>query len=156
MKTRKYRLIINNKAGIKSRQWWLNSLKRILAVIEKYLPTGKKHITKYYEFSLVITNNKEIRLLNNLYRKVNKPTDVLSFPLKKTNQAKDKYLGDIIISTTVALENAKKNNLDLETEIQMLIIHGYLHLIGFDHKKKKDAKVMFSLQNKILTETAFH
>lgn len=156
MTCKNYRLIIKKKAGIKSRQWWIKKIKNILYIATKYLPKTTKNITKDFEFTVVITNNKEIMTLNNSYRGINQPTDVLSFPLNKLEQIKSKYLGDIIISSKVALENAKKNKINLETEILMLLIHGYLHLIGYKHKKKKDAKVMFSLQNKILAEIIFY
>lgn len=156
MKSENFRLIIKKEGNIKSRQWWTKKTSKIVCTAAKYLPKTKRLLIQQSEFSIVITNNKEIKSLNNRYRKMNRPTDVLSFPLNKSEQKKNRYLGDIIISTKAALENAKKNKINLETEILMLLIHGYLHLLGYKHKIRKDAKVMFSLQNKILTEVTFY
>ena len=83
------------------------------------------------ELGLILTNNREIKKLNQKYRGLNQPTDVLSFPIdtakKKTDE--DIILGDIVIST----EMAEKEN----AEIEELFKHGLLQLLGFDHKKKK-------------------
>ena len=117
----------------------------------KYLNNSTKiKLIKSSSLTLLLTNNKEIQNLNKRFRNINRATDVLSFHLNRKEQLTKKYLGDIVISTEFAKKQAIKKKVPLETELQMLLIHGYLHLLGYDHKLVKQAKVMFSLQNKIL------
>ena len=94
------------------------------------------------EVSVTLTNNKEIRKLNKLFRSIDKPTDVLSFPMD------DIVLGDIVIS----LEKAKKQAVDsFERELVFLCVHGLLHLLGYDHEISKDEeKIMFDKQKEIM------
>ena len=120
----------------------------------KHLPKVK--LIKESTLTLLITNNSEIKNLNSKYRKINKPTDVLSFCLNKSEQIKNKYLGDIIISYEKAKKQAEEKTFPIESELLMLLVHGYLHLLGYDHKLKKEAKQMFALQNKILLELIFY
>ena len=143
-------LVIRTDARIKSRQWWNQQAIKLWKLILKYLSSKKIRKFKDSSYTLLITNDTEIQNLNKKFRKINKPTDVLSFYLLKTEQINKKYLGDIVISIQTAKKQAKKENKPLERELIMLFIHGLLHLIGYDHKLKKDAKVMFSIQNKIL------
>ena len=112
---------------------------------KKYLYPNKK-----VNFTLLLSNNTKIKKLNYKFRKKNTHTDVLSFPsfvkndLKKKLKKKEVYLGDIIISYQYMFPN--KKNLILE----MTFIHGFLHLIGFDHKKMKDFKIMNKEENRII------
>ena len=110
----------------------LNKLNRILNL--------KK---KKQEFSILLTNNKKMRELNYKLRKKNKPTDVLSFPLSY-----NKYIGDIAISYEIIDKRSKLTNFFLEFDKMWL--HGYFHLIGYDHKKLKDFKKMNKKENLIL------
>jgi len=85
--------------------------------------------------AIAFVTDTEIARLNKTYRKKNKPTDVLSFPAqsaKRTN--KKKFLGDIAIAPAVARRYAKKNGRTLQSEICVLILHGILHLLGYDHE----------------------
>ena len=150
MSYKKFELIIREKASIKSRQWWTKKAEKFIKTIPKFLNKNILPLCKNSSFTLVITNNKEIQDLNKRFRKKNKPTDVLSFQLSKSKQKSNKYLGDIIISEQYVKKEVKKNNRNLDTELQMLLTHGYLHILGYDHILTKDAKIMFSLQNKIL------
>ena len=112
---------------------------------KKYLYPNKK-----VNFTLLLSNNTKIKKLNYKFRKKNKHTDVLSFPsfvkndLKKKLKKKEVYLGDIIISYQYIFPN-KKNFI-----LEMTFIHGFLHLIGFDHKKMKDFKIMNKEENRII------
>lgn len=143
-------IIIKKKCNIKSRQWWKKKFNLLTDLLLKALPKKKKKLLKTSESTIVITNNKEIKTLNSKYRKKNKPTDVLSFQLEKKEQLKTKYLGDVVISIEKATKQAKETNTTLETELFLLLTHAYLHLLGYDHILKKDARVMFKLQNKVL------
>ena len=102
---------------------------------------------KNHEFSILLTNNKEMKKLNHKFRKKNKTTDVLSFPIKIKNKKK-LYVGDIAISFEIIKERSKKTNFFMEFD--KLWIHGYLHLIGYDHKKYKDFKKMLKKEKLIL------
>ncbi len=151
-----FEVIIRKDSNIKSRQWWLKYLKKLKGLLIKHLSESKIKLVKESTLTLLITNNNEIKKLNYKYRKINKPTDVLSFHLNKKEQIKNKYLGDIVISYQIAKKQAYEKHFPLESEMLMLLIHGYLHLLGYDHKLKKDAKQMFALQNKILIEMIFY
>ena len=115
--------------------YFKNKLKRILKI-----PFFRK---KKQEFSIFLTNNKEMKNLNYKFRKKNKTTDVLSFPLKNKN-----YIGDIAISFEIINKRSKKTNFFLE--LDKMWIHGYFHLIGYDHKKLKDFKNMIKKENLVL------
>ena len=103
--------------------------------------------SKKHEFSILLTNDKEMKNLNYKFRKKNKTTDVLSFPIKIKNK-KILYVGDIAISYEIIKERSKKTNFSLEFD--KVWIHGYLHLIGYDHKKLNEFKKMFRKEKSIL------
>ena len=108
---------------------------------------------KNQEFTVMLTNNKKMKDLNLKFRNKNVSTDVLSFPLKV--KLKNKlYLGDIAISFEIINKRAKLTSFD--HELDKMWIHGYLHLLGHDHKKNKDyflmnkkEKLIFKKLNKI-------
>tara|TARA_Y100000741_G_scaffold229499_1_gene175341 strand:- start:233 stop:679 length:447 start_codon:yes stop_codon:yes gene_type:complete len=102
---------------------------------------------KKHEFSVFLTNNKKMKSLNFKFRKKNKPTDVLSFPFLDFKK-KGFYLGDIAISFDIVNQRSKNSNFFLE--LDKMWIHGYFHLIGYDHKKIKDFKKMNKKENSIL------
>ena len=99
--------------------------------------------------TIFLTNNRKMKALNKKFRNKNNSTDVLSFPFqKKTNYKKNIYLGDVAISYEIINKRSKNSNFFLEFD--KMWIHGYLHLLGYDHKKKKDFKKMKKLEDKIL------
>jgi probable rRNA maturation factor len=105
--------------------------------------------------TLLLSNNREIKNLNNKFRKKNKSTDVLSFPFyseknlkKKMKKEKEIYLGDIIINLNKI--NCKKNINFFKSEFDKLWIHGLIHLFGHDHKKEKDFKKMNKIEKNYL------
>ena len=102
---------------------------------------------KNHEFSILLTNDMKMKYLNHKFRKKNKTTDVLSFPMK-IREKKRLYVGDIAISYEIIKERSKKTNFFLEFD--KVWIHGYLHLIGHDHKKLNDFKKMSKKENLIL------
>ena len=114
----------------------------------KAFPKKYKFPNKKISLSLLLSNNKNIKKLNKNFRNKNKSTDILSFPLnKKIKFSKNTYLGDIIISYN-CLDKPKSQ--DLETFKQKVIkifIHGYLHLLGFNHVKNKDYFKMLREEN---------
>ena len=142
-------IIINKKIPIKSRQWWNKTLELIKKLGLKYFPKDLKTNTKL-PLTLLITTNNEIQNLNKKYRNKNKPTDVLSFYLEKDRRKSLNYLGDIVISIEKAAKQANAKRISIENELTELLIHGYLHLNGYDHIKPQEAKKMFKLQNLFL------
>ena len=132
---------------------WKKSLNKPQLFFDKILrrfPKKYFYSNKKVNFTLLLSNNTNIKKLNYKFRKKNNHTDVLSFPsfiktdLKKELKKKEIYLGDIIISYQYIFPN-KKNCI-----LEMTFIHGFLHLLGFDHKKIKDFKIMNKEENKIL------
>ena len=105
----------------------------------KSFPKKYKFLNKNVSFTLLLSNNKNIKKLNKIFRKKNKSTDILSFPLdQKTKISKNTYLGDIIISYN-HLDKPRSQDLKLFKEkVTKIFIHGFLHLLGFDHKKNKE------------------
>ena len=102
------------------------------------------------ELSLVLVDNRKIQELNARYRNRNEPTDVLSFPSGESLPAGVQILGDVVISVEKAEEQARKRRKTVEREIESLLIHGILHLLGYDHERsEKEAKVMRGLEKKI-------
>ena len=145
-----FELIIRKDAKIKSRQWWNKSLLKLKSTIQTVLSNKDKRLIKNSSCNILITGNKEIQKLNKEFRKINKPTDVLSFPQEKGKHKIKKYLGDIVISIEKATSQAREDKVSLDYELTMLLVHGFLHLFGYDHKLQTQAKIMFSLQNKII------
>ena len=99
------------------------------------------------EISIFLTNNVKMRQLNLRFRKKNNPTDVLSFPINIVKK-KIGYLGDIAISYEIVNKRSKKTNFNYEFD--KMWVHGYLHLIGYDHKKIREFEKMRKLEKKIL------
>ena len=116
----------------------------------KAFPKKYKFLNKKVTFTLLLSNNKNIKKLNNVFRKKNKSTDILSFPLdKKIKIKKNTYLGDIIISYNY-LDKPRSQNLKIfKDKLIRIFIHGFLHLLNFDHKKNKDFKIMLKEEDLI-------
>jgi probable rRNA maturation factor len=101
--------------------------------------------------SVVIENNAAIQVLNRDYRHIDAPTDVLSFAYDMIDpETSNRYLGDIIISGDKVIEQANQAGHSRDKELCILIIHGILHLHGFDHETEEDEAAMFPLQEKII------
>tara|TARA_B100002051_G_C16717377_1_gene630218 strand:+ start:1177 stop:1611 length:435 start_codon:yes stop_codon:yes gene_type:complete len=127
-----------------------SSWKKKIKNPEKYLKKKFKKISKIlplknkkWEFSVLLTNNNKMKKLNNQFRKKNKATDVLSFRNNGSN-----YIGDIAISFEIIKKKSNKSNFNFEFDKTW--IHGYLHLIGYDHKKFKDFKKMKKKEDLII------
>jgi len=108
------------------------------------------------ELSLVFCDDDTIKDLNNNFRGKNEPTDVLSFPMTQNKfvnfEPETILLGDIVISLDTALKQANELKHSLATEITFLLIHGILHLIGFDHINEDERKVMLKRESDIFTK----
>jgi len=141
---------INNKSWkekIKNPKKYLSTK---LNKVSKIVPVFK---TKKITFTILLTNSFNMKKLNKQFRKLNKPTDVLSFPfmsIKDFRFSKEKniYIGDIATCYEIIKQRAKKSNFYLEFD--KVWIHGLLHLIGYDHVKNKDYLKMYKMEKKIL------
>lgn len=115
------------------------------------------------ELCITFVNDSAIRKLNKNYRQIDRTTDVLSFPqdvtkiapdvnvpIARNNQSTNLILGDIVISVDSAKRHARVYQATLATEIDKLIVHGILHLLGYDHKKKKDIILMRAKEKQLL------
>jgi len=114
----------------------------------KAFPKKYKFLNKKVTLTLLLSNNQNIKKLNKVFRKKNKSTDILSFPLdKKIKISKNTYLGDIIISYNYLDKPRSQNLKSFKKKVTKLLIHGFLHLLGFDHKKNKDYSKMSKEEN---------
>lgn len=113
---------------------------------------------KDYEVSLSLVSDEEIHRLNLQYRKIDRPTDVLTFAYREADFNPDDPiidLGSILISPSIAKRQAKEYHHPYERELAFLFIHGLLHIFGYDHMKEEDAKIMYPLQNDILNHLPY-
>lgn len=118
------------------------------------------HIDKDYEISVILVDAEEIHQINRDYRNIDRPTDVISFALKDSDDEffideVDLELGDIFINVEAVVSQAKDYGHSECREISFLCTHGILHLLGYDHMNEDDEKVMFELQDVILNDFTF-
>ena len=130
--------------------------KKKIKNIKNYFKLKQRKFNNYYnsqkkikEFTVFLTNNSKMKNLNKKYRKINKPTDVLSFPLNIKIKSKI-YLGDIAISYEIV--NKRSYNSSFVYELDKMWIHGYLHLSGYDHIKNLDFEKMYKKENLIFKQ----
>ncbi|CEG56809.1 rRNA maturation RNase YbeY [Legionella fallonii] len=109
------------------------------------------------ELTIRLVNSDEMIFLNHTYRKQNKPTNVLAFPSSVPEHVELEYplLGDIIICPEVLLAESQQLNKSLKEHWSLIVIHGVLHLLGYDHIKEDEASVMQSLEIKLLNELGY-
>ena len=138
----------------------------------EYEEIVKKVIAKCYEeenlldskliITITFTTPEKIHKINKEYRQVDRPTDVLSFPMFERKELEEKIekqdfehedvLGDIIISIEKVKEHAIEYGHSFERELSYMIVHGFYHLMGYDHIKEEDKKEMRPKEDKILNE----
>ena len=113
-------------------------------------PKKYKFSNKKVSLNLLLSNNKKIKKLNKNFRKKNKPTDILSFPInEKVKISKEAFLGDIIISYNF-INKPKSQKLKIfKNKLIKIFIHGFLHLLGFNHLKNKDYIKMLKEEDRI-------
>ena len=116
----------------------------------KAFPKKYQFLNKKVSFTLLLSNNKNVKQLNKYFRNKNTSTDILSFPFnKKTNVSKQTYIGDIIISYDFIGRPKSQSFKFFKEKLIKIFIHGFLHLLGFDHIKGKDYKKMLKEEEKI-------
>ena len=118
--------------------------------LTKFFPKKYRFIKKKVSLTILLSNNKKIKKLNKKFRNKNKSTDVLSFPSEtKINIKKSSYIGDIILSYEFMNKPKTLNVLEFKSKLIKIFIHGFLHLLGYDHIKLKDFKKMLIEEQKI-------
>ncbi len=104
------------------------------------------------ELTIVLTDDNHLQALNLQWMNVDAPTDVLSFPSDEIDpESQNRYLGDILISVQRAATQAKETGHTVEAEVQLLVVHGVLHLMGHDHAEGVEKTRMWKAQAEILT-----
>ena len=133
--------------------------KKKIKDIESYFKLKQKKFNTFFnsskkinEFTIFLTTNVKMKNLNNKFRKINKPTDVLSFPLN-IKLDRNTYLGDIAICFEIVNKRSKESFFD--HELDKMWIHGYLHLKGYNHIKNTDYKKMFKKEGLIFKQLNF-
>ena len=146
---------INSKSWHKKiknpKRYFSKKLKKISKFVKFF---KRKNIT----FTILLTNSMNMKKLNKKFRNKNKPTDVLSFPFYSSNnlkiiKQKKLYIGDVAVSYEIINSRSNKNNFFLEFDKAW--VHGFLHLIGYDHIKNKDYYKMSKIEKKILNSIDF-
>ncbi len=113
-------------------------------------PKKYKFRNKKVSLSLLLSNNRNIKKLNKIFRNKNKPTDILSFPSSNKIKLTSKiYIGDIIISLNFINKPKSQSSKFFKEKLIKAFIHGFLHLLNFDHKKNKDYAKMLKEENRI-------
>ncbi len=140
--------------------------------VDKYEETVKKVFDKCFEeekiedsklyITVTFTNSDNIQKINKEYRNIDKATDVLSFPMFEKKELENKIqekdflhediLGDIVISIEKVKEQAKEYGHSFERELSYMLVHGFYHLMGYDHIEEEDKKEMRKKEEKILEQ----
>ena len=116
----------------------------------KFFPKKYQYLNKKVSFTLLLSNNRGIKKLNKNFRNKNKSTDILSFPFSKNIKLKkETYLGDIIISYNFMDKPKSQKLKNFKDKVIKTFIHGFLHLLSFDHIKNKDYKKMLKEEERI-------
>ena len=118
--------------------------------VEKVFYTIQKKIKANGELEVNVVGDKEIKDLNFRYIGKNKITDVLSFAWQEDKTVKTNYLGQIYVCYPQIARQAKQFTVKTKEEFARMLMHGFLHILGYDHIKKKDAKKMFKIQEEIV------
>ena len=130
----------------------IKELKTVKKVLESAV---EKEKLNNVSFNLIIVDNKYIHELNKTYRNIDRETDVITFALEDNEEVdinEHRLLGDIYISVDKAKSQSIEYNHSFKREICFLAVHGFLHLLGYDHMEKEEEKTMFSKQDEILDQ----
>ena len=131
----------------------IKELKTVKKVLESAM---KKENLQDTSFNLIIVDNEYIKFLNSTYRKIDRETDVITFALEDEDSiilpTEERILGDIYISLDKAKAQSIEYGHSLLRELSFLAIHGFYHLLGYDHMTREDEKIMFAKQEEVLEE----
>jgi len=146
-------LIENRQNSIAVDSGMITIMKKVVdaAFVRERFPYG-------YEVGVVLVDNETITALNREYRDTDTVTDVLSFALLEdeefidTNEDGEALMGDIVVSVPKAVDQAEEYGHSVERELAYLVLHGALHLLGYDHREAGDTRIMRSREEEILTD----
>lgn len=110
--------------------------------------------------SLTLAGEDEIKAINNQYREINEPTDILSFPMWENEAGnfeppsdwRNLPLGDLVVCSDIVKKNAEENNKTFDQELILVLCHGFLHLIGFDHAEEEEKEIMWREQDALVAQ----
>ena len=125
---------------------------RLVLDTSAWLSAGLESAPIDADMTIVLTDDAQLHELNREYLGVDAPTDVLSFPASETDpETGAAYLGDILISIPRATEQAQAAGHPLEAEVQLLVVHGTLHLLGHDHAEAEEKARMWKIQDEVMS-----
>jgi len=153
MTTPQINISINQKLKISLNKRWIRSI-----VLEVLKTEG---VVTLVEMGLVVTDNETVQQLNRIYRDVDEPTDVLAFhmPLSREEEPEPPFvsppdgvlhLGEVVISYPQAMRQAQEQGHSIEQELALLIIHGVLHIVGYDHEEPGEEQCMRTKEKEIM------
>ncbi|MDX1378164.1 MAG: rRNA maturation RNase YbeY [Anaerolineales bacterium] len=122
-------------------------------LVERAAKAALEHQAQFpdSDLTIVLTNDAQLKELNREHLGIDAPTDVLSFPASESDpETGARYIGDILISMPYAARSAEKAGHGLEAEVQLLVVHGVLHLLGHDHAESQAKERMWKAQAEIL------
>ena len=143
--------------GIGEENKYIDLIEKVIR--QAFIEEDIENINLY--INIILTNPENIKNINNEYRKINKETDVLSFPMfekveiekmKNDGNEIEEPLGDIVISISRVEEQAKEYGHSFERELSYMLVHGFYHLMGYDHIEDEDKKEMRKKEEKVLSE----
>ena len=134
-----------------TKEWTKHEVSFVSEVLEHTFENMLNGNELNHEVSVLLTNDKEIRELNKKYRKIDKPTNVLSFSITSDTIVNElSMIGDIVISKEKILSEAKDQNKTFNDHLAHIVIHGFLHLLNFTHDSKEDSNIMENKEVELL------
>lgn len=133
---------------VESPHW--NKHPRAARLARRAITTAAPASARRCELALVLTDNKAVRALNRKWRGKNAPTNVLSFPAADGGQPRRPVLGDIVIAYETTAAESRAEGKPFDHHLVHLVVHGFLHLLGYDHESDGEAEEMEHLERKIL------
>ena len=135
----------------KTKEWTEHEVSFVSEVLEHTFENMLNGNELNHEVSVLLTNDEEIRELNKKYRKIDKPTNVLSFSITSDTIVNElRMIGDIVISKEKILSEAKDQNKTFNDHLAHIVIHGFLHLLNFTHDSKEDSNIMENKEVELL------
>ena len=135
----------------KTKEWTEQEVSFVSEVLEHTIENMLNGNELNHEVSILLTNDEEIRKLNKKYRKIDKPTNVLSFSIASDTIVNElRMIGDIVISKEKILSEAKDQNKTFNDHLAHIVIHGFLHLLNFTHDSKEDSTIMENKEVELL------
>ena len=135
----------------KTKEWTEQEVSFVSEVLEHTFENMLNGNELNHEVSVLLTNDEEIRELNKKYRKIDKPTNVLSFSITSDTIVNElRMIGDIVISKEKILSEAKDQNKTFNDHLAHIVIHGFLHLLNFTHDSKEDSIIMENKEVELL------